>query len=138
MGVFIYKGPWDNDNGNPAHNEITIEFLKGGVQFNYYHNNVGGHEIFLSAKDLGFDPRDDFHVYGFVWEPTQIKFLIDGVVKYVATQDIPQAEEGGMWIIINLWKCLEEKRCGPAPQKVNATGYLDWVEYTELKRTLQH
>jgi beta-glucanase (GH16 family) len=130
MGAFVYRGPYDNDNGNPAHNEIDIEFLKGGVQFNYYHNNIGGHEVFLTAKQLGFDPSKNFHLYSFSWQPNMIKFLVDGVVKTTQTIDVPAAEEGGAKIAINLWKCLASTWCGAVPTTVNTTGYVDWVGYT--------
>jgi endo-1,3-1,4-beta-glycanase ExoK len=130
MGAFVYRGPYDNNNGNPAHNEIDIEFLKGGVQFNYYHNNIGGHEVFLTAAQLGFNPSADFHTYSFSWQADTIKFLVDGVVKATKTTDIPVITDGGMKIVMNLWKCMASTWCGVAPGTVNTTGFVDWVKYT--------
>ncbi|SJM95749.1 Beta-glucanase [Crenothrix polyspora] len=130
MGAFLYRGPYDNNNGNPAHNEIVIEFVNGKVQFNYFHNNIGGHEYTVDIKTLGFDPRNGFHTYGFSWKSGNIQFLVDGVVKINQTQDIPSVEEGGMKIMMNHWKCLQASWCGAAPTTVNTTGFVDWVKYT--------
>ena len=38
---------------------------------------------------ISFDPRNDFHVYGCLWEPGSIQFYIDG--KLVATADPSEA-----------------------------------------------
>ncbi|MEK7286733.1 MAG: family 16 glycosylhydrolase [Nitrospirota bacterium] len=130
MGAFVYRGPQDKDNDNPAHNEIDFEFFKGGVQLNYFHNGVGGHEVFLSATDLGFNPKDDFHYYRFTWDATKIEFAIDGVIKHTATNDIPKAEEGKMKIMMNLWKCLAATWCGTAPAQIHTEGFVDQVAFT--------
>ena len=131
MGAFTYRGPYNKaDNNNPIHNEIDVEFLNGGVQFNYYHNHVGGHEVFLTAAQLGFDPSTSFHTYSYSWQPGVIKWMVDGVVKATQTTDIPTIAEGGMQIMVNLWKCTASAWCGVAPASINTTGYVDWISYT--------
>lgn len=89
---FIYTGrPWD---------EIDIEFLGDDttkVQFNYYHNGVGGHEY---VYDLGFDASEEFHEYGFDWQKDSITWYVDGKAVYRATVEIPVTAGH---IMVNLW-----------------------------------
>ena len=93
---FTYTGwPWD---------EIDIEFLGDDttrVQFNYYTDGKGGHEYFY---ELGFDAADDFHEYGFYWQPDSITWYVDGVPVYRATEDVP-SHEGH--IMMNLWNVAD-------------------------------
>ena len=102
---FTCTGPYDtkfvldengdyllDDNGqrvtveNP-HDEIDIEFLGDDtthVQFNFFVNGVGGNEYMY---DLGFDASEDFHNYGFRWEPDSITWFVDGEPVYKVTTD---------------------------------------------------
>ena len=93
---FTYTGrPWD---------EIDIEFLGDDttkVQFNYYSNGVGGHEY---VYRLGFDASEDFHEYGFDWQPDSITWYVDGRAVYRATSDIPS--HPGQ-IMMNIWNVAD-------------------------------
>ena len=93
---FTYTGwPWD---------EIDIEFLGDDttkVQFNYYTNGVGGHEY---VYRLGFDASEDFHEYGFDWQPDSITWYVDGRAVYRATSDIPS--QAGQ-IMMNIWNVAD-------------------------------
>ena len=93
---FTYTGwPWD---------EIDIEFLGDDtthVQFNYYANGKGGHEY---VYELGFDASEDFHEYGFDWQPDSITWYVDGESVYRATVDIPS--HAGH-IMMNLWNVAD-------------------------------
>ena len=93
---FIYCGrPWD---------EIDIEFLGNDttkVQFNYYHNGQGNHEYLY---DLGFDASEEFHEYGFDWQPDSITWYVDGKPVYKATTDIPTAAGN---LMVNLWNVAD-------------------------------
>ena len=96
---FIYTGwPWD---------EIDIEFLGNDttkVQFNYYHDGVGGHEF---VYDLGFDASENFHEYGFLWQEDAIIWYVDGKAVYKATVDIPAADAH---IMMNLWNVADSHK----------------------------
>ena len=93
---FTYTGwPW---------HEIDIEFLGDDttkVQFNYYTNGEGGHEYIY---ELGFDASEDFHEYGFDWQPDSITWYVDGVSVYKATENIP-SQAGN--IMMNLWNVAD-------------------------------
>lgn len=93
---FTYTGPSDN---NPW-DEIDIEVLGKDttkVQFNYYTNGTGNHEYMY---DLGFDASEDFHTYGFDWQPDSITWYVDGKEAYKATSSIPSTPGK---IMMNVW-----------------------------------
>ena len=85
---FVCTGPYDLKDGVPnAHDEIDIEFLGDDtthVQFNFFVNGVGGNEFMY---DLGFDASEEFHTYGFRWEPNAITWFVDGEPVYKVTTD---------------------------------------------------
>ena len=93
---FTYTGwPWD---------EIDIEFLGDDttrVQFNYYTNGKGGHEFYYN---LGFDASEDFHEYGFDWQPDSITWYVDGIAVHQATAEIPSTSGH---IMMNLWNVAD-------------------------------
>ena len=93
QSFFTYNG------GRYAHDEIDIEFLGKDttkVQFNYYHNGVGGHEYWYS---LGFDSSEDFHDYGFLWEEKKITWFVDFKPVYALEAELPQWG----YIFANVW-----------------------------------
>ena len=85
---FICTGPYDLKDGVPnPHDEIDIEFLGKDtthVQFNFFVDGVGGNEYMY---DLGFDASEEFHTYGFRWEPNAITWFVDGEPVYKVTTD---------------------------------------------------
>ena len=86
---------------NP-HDEIDIEFLGNDtthVQFNFFVDGKGGNEY---MHDLGFDASEDFHTYGYRWEPTAITWFVDGVPVYKVTTDTSVEEAGNVRIVEKL------------------------------------
>ena len=85
---FVCTGPYDLKDGVPnAHDEIDIEFLGDDtthVQFNFFVDGKGGNEYMY---DLGFDASEEFHTYGFRWEPDRITWFVDGKPVYMVTTD---------------------------------------------------
>ena len=85
---FVCTGPYDLKDGVPnAHDEIDIEFLGDDtthVQFNFFVDGQGGNEYMY---DLGFDASEEFHTYGFRWEPDRITWFVDGKPVYMVTTD---------------------------------------------------
>lgn len=93
---FTYTGPSDK---NPW-DEIDIEFLGKDttkVQFNYFTDGKGKHEYLY---DLGFNAAEEYHNYGFDWQPDSITWYVDGEAVYTATENIPQTPGK---IMMNAW-----------------------------------
>ncbi len=98
---FTYTGPSDVVNGqkNPW-DEIDIEILGKDttkVQLNYYRDSKGGHETMI---DLGFDASQDFHRYGFDWQPDHITWYVDGKEVHTMWGDVPRTPSK---IMMNVW-----------------------------------
>ncbi len=105
---FTYTGPSDNQ----VHDEIDIEFLGKDmktVQFNYFTNGQGGHEY---KYELGFDPSEEYHDYGFYWDEGQIIWYVDNKPVYRRTDNIPTHPQR---IFTNFWK------------GDNSMGVLNWL-----------
>ena len=86
---------------NP-HDEIDIEFLGNDtthVQFNFFVDGVGGNEY---MHDLGFDASEEFHTYGYRWEPDSITWFVDGVPVYKVTTDTSVEEAKNLRIVEKL------------------------------------
>ena len=118
---FTYTNwPWD---------EIDIEFLGNDttrVQFNYYTNGIGGHEYIY---ELGFDASEDFHEYGFDWQPDSITWYVDGVSVYKATVSIPS--HAGH-IMMNLWNVADTNADWAGKfddSKLPVTAQYEWIGY---------
>ena len=118
---FTYTNwPWD---------EIDIEFLGNDttkVQFNYYTNGKGGHEYIY---ELGFDASEEFHEYGFDWQPDSITWYVDGRPVYRATDNIP-SHAGN--IMMNLWNVADSNAdwAGKfAPSYLPVYAEYKWIGY---------
>ena len=97
---FVCTGPYDLKDGEPnPHDEIDIEFLGKDttkVQFNFFVNGVGGNEYMY---DLGFDASEEFHTYGFRWEPDSITWFVDGKPVYKVTTDTSVQEAKNVRVV---------------------------------------
>ena len=126
QSFFTYNG------GAYDHDEIDIEFLGKDttkVQFNYYHDGVGGHEY---VYDLGFDSSLDFHDYGFLWQESAIYWFVDFKCVYSCVASLDQ------WgfLFANVWAGNNDKTTSwlkafnGAPTKL--TTYYDYFTYKAL------
>ena len=100
---FICTGPYDTKDGVPnPHDEIDIEFLGKDtthVQFNFFVDGVGGNEFMY---DLGFDASEEYHEYGFRWEPDSITWFVDGAPVYKVTTDKSATEAKNLRVVDKL------------------------------------
>lgn len=127
---FTYVGP---PVGVPAHDEIDFEFLGKNsrtVQVNYFVNDKSQDGTVIN---LGFDAAAGFHSYSFTWEPTRIRWFIDGkqVHETKPGAKIP-ASPGRIYLslwsgskIINSW-------LGPFTYKGPYTAEYSSVKFTPL------
>ncbi len=114
------KNPWD---------EIDIEILGKDttkVQLNYYTNGQGNHEKMI---DLGFDASQEFHTYGFDWQPDHITWYIDGKPVHTATQNIPRTAGK---IMMNAWPGLTvDDWLKPFNGRTPLVARYQWVTYNK-------
>ncbi|KAL2544601.1 Xyloglucan endotransglucosylase/hydrolase protein 2 [Forsythia ovata] len=94
------------DYQNPGnHFELDFEFLgtNGTVQTNVYDND-GGHRE--QSFKLWFNPSQDFHTYGILWNPHHIVFYVDEIpirefnnktVRGVDYPSMPMHIEASIW-----------------------------------------
>ena len=113
---------------NPWWDEIDIEILGKNmteVQFNYYTKGEGNHEYLYK---LGFDASEDFHEYGFDWQPDSITWYVDGKAVYRATENIPTADSQ---IMMNVWNCKDHDEWSGAfdESALPATAQYKWVAF---------
>lgn len=113
----------------PWWDEIDIEILGKNmteVQFNYYTKGVGGHEYLYK---LGFDASEDFHEYGFDWQPNSITWYVDGKAIYRATEDIPTSDTQ---IMMNVWNCKGYDEWSGAfdVSALPATAQYKWIAFS--------
>ncbi len=105
------------------HNEIDIELVKSGnvtkAIFTTWVNMKKNEQTYV----LGFDPSQDYHVYGFDWNPGRVDFYIDDMETPVcnSTSFVP---EGSCYLYFNNWVV----KAVPANHGdgINAM-YVDWV-----------
>jgi endo-1,3-1,4-beta-glycanase ExoK len=125
--MFTYSGPPQT----PVHDELDFEFLgrdTGKTQLNYYTNGKGGHE---SLPQLGFDASAGFHDYAFVWEPTSVRWYIDGhLVRTESGSGLPKTPGN---FFLSLWNGTSVVNAWLGPFDVSRTPVLaevDWAGYT--------
>jgi len=70
-----------HEKDTPVFVSFTIQSPQAGQQCN--DPNDGVLEVELGMAQLGFDPYTDnkYHTYGFDWQSTKIKFIVDGIVE---------------------------------------------------------
>ncbi len=77
--------------------------------------------------DLPFNPTDDFHRYGFLWEPGKISYTVDGEI--VAVNKDPASDIGNAkaYIMMNAW--TGNPGWGGGPPSQDATSHYDFVKF---------
>ncbi len=92
MNSTLVSGFWLNHGNKEEWSEITIvevpagikkyeSVLQPNVHYFYgphYKGTVDNHLVEPSVIDLPYKTTDDFHVYGFEWTPTHMRWYIDG------------------------------------------------------------
>ncbi|KAL3697898.1 hypothetical protein R1sor_011974 [Riccia sorocarpa] len=106
--------------------ELDFEFLGNWthepvlLQTNVFSEGVGNREQRVS---LWFDPSEDYHFYGVVWNQDIIKFLIDDTVirvfKNTANLGVPYLDYQPMYMYFSLWEADDWATCG-------GTRKVDW------------
>ncbi len=92
-------------------NEIDIEYLGNqyaGVQYNIITDSGGGLDYQPLFDPIGFPPFEDFHDYAIEWVPSEVRFYVDGVQRWVETQNVPQRLTNPVSLHMNCWPTNNE------------------------------
>jgi beta-glucanase (GH16 family) len=120
---FTYRpSPWD---------EIDLEFLgrnTKAVQANLYVSPTEAPiEVppFPTLHALAFDASADFHIYAFEWDPTEIRWYVDGVLidRSSTPGAIPTLP---LRVALNVWPSTNAKWAGHLGGRTASATY-DWV-----------
>lgn len=137
----FYTIDWNNtadesSTSNGTKQEIDIEFLTytfGGSDGKiHYAVHAEDKESFNLNPDLGlgFDPSEDFHIYGFEITPDYIEWIVDDKVlqKYTYSEnDI--SIYAPYQLKLNVWS-KESWINGPPAPDVECLYLIDWIRFT--------
>lgn len=132
--VTIYT-PWPPDDWN----ELDIECLgktTGQVQFNHMINippadPETGHLQYPELVDLGFDPTADFHDYAVEWVPGEARFVVDGRMLHVATEEMSRMVRPQN-ILLTIWASDAVDWAGAVDGTTSPTSAeYDWIRVYE-------
>lgn len=113
---FLYRyDPWQ---------EIDAEFVGRDTTkllFNVYYNPGRPGDLYNYGfrgtpvrVDLGFDAADDFHRYTIEWDPTGIRFFVDGRLVHHRDAGLPTPiPHLPMRFHVNVWPTCSEELAGP-------------------------
>ena len=116
--------------------EIDIEFLTSSFGSNsgevHYAVHADGRQSMNTNPDisLGFNPSDDFHVYGFDIKRDRIDWLVDGRITHTyqyAGNDI--TIDSPYQLKLNTWTASDWIG-GPPTSGVESIYQIDWVQFT--------
>ncbi len=129
----FYTIDWNDGNGTKQ--EIDIEFLtytfgpgKGKIHFAVHASGLTSFNLNPDIE-LGFNPSDDFHVYGYDITPERIQWKVDGKVLYTYTyagNDI--TINSPYQLKLNVWSATGWVN-GPPPANTTATYQIDWIKF---------
>ncbi|MEM9571086.1 MAG: family 16 glycosylhydrolase [Pseudomonadota bacterium] len=96
--LFTYTGPFHGTH----HDEIDIEFLGNRpehVEFNVFQD---GESHGAKRYKLDFDASEEFHHYGFDWQPDYIHWYLNGEIvhRFEQAEFVPKLRKK---IMVNLW-----------------------------------
>jgi beta-glucanase (GH16 family) len=118
---------WKEVNYGPG--EIDLEFLTnetwssddGAVWCMLHPGNYGGRQSFP------FDPSEDFHRYGFLFQEGRIDWTADGeIIQTITDPPTPIPDTRG-YIMMNAW--TGNANWGGGPPEVDASCIYDWVKF---------
>jgi beta-glucanase (GH16 family) len=88
-----------------------------------------GKERVPATENVAFDQAADFHVYGFEWTPTEVRFLVDGVPLLTLPEGIAKDLTRPKRIVMSAYPST---RLAPNrsfdPAVLPAEAWYDWIE----------
>jgi beta-glucanase (GH16 family) len=118
-GFFLYRSP-------DYYAEIDIEVYNDGTGKVDFVTYADGQRTNYVGKDFRFDPSGGFHTYRLDYLPGAVKFYINGDLKQVWRDGLPQ---GSMKLLVNTWfpSWLEG-----IPPLTTRTTRVEFISYEQL------
>jgi endo-1,3-1,4-beta-glycanase ExoK len=121
-------------------NEIVIESsAPSRIDFIYTRKNPslpGGKDRVPLTDSVPFDATAGFHIYGFEWTPTEVRFLVDGIVEQSLSADVAGSLNRPKRMVMSAYPST---RLAPSrsfdPSVLPVEAWYDWIEvysYTGL------
>ena len=129
----FYTIDWGTGDGTKQ--EIDIEFLTFAFGSGTGKVHYAVHAEGLTSKEtnpdivLGFNPSDDFHIYGFEITPEHIQWLVDGVVFYTYTYSGNAITINAPYQLkLNVWSAVTWVQ-GPPIADTDCVYQIDWIKF---------
>jgi beta-glucanase (GH16 family) len=114
-------------------NEIVIESsAPSRIDYVYTRENPsssGGKERVPLSASVSFDASAAFHVYGFEWTPTEVRYLVDGALTHALPLEIAADLTRPKRIVMSAYPST---RMAPSrtfdPAVLPAEAWYDWIE----------
>ena len=118
-------------------NEIVIESsAPSRIDYVYTRENPAlpaGKDRVASFDTVPFDATAGFHVYGFEWTPTEVRFLVDGVVEHSLSAEVPADLLRPKRMVMSAYPST---RLAPSrsfdPSVLPTEAWYDWIEVYRL------
>jgi beta-glucanase (GH16 family) len=125
----------DSSDSDGTKQEIDIEFLTytfSSTPRVHFAVHASGLNSFDTNPDiiLGFDPSDDFHVFGFEITPDHIEWFVDNttlLTYYYGQHDV--AINAPYQLKLNFWSSMNWIN-GPPASGVECLYQIDWISFT--------
>jgi endo-1,3-1,4-beta-glycanase ExoK len=114
-------------------NEIVIESgAPSRIDYVYTRENApfpGGKERVPTMATLAFDATAGFHVYGFEWTPTEVRYVVDGAIAHSLPMDVAADLIRPKRIVMSAYPST---RLAPSrsfdPSVLPSEAWYDWIE----------
>ncbi len=133
---FAFYDFFQRDPASENWNEIVVESAgTNRLVFTYTLQNVtlpDSRERNSSSIDLAFDSTRDFHVYGFDWTPSRLRFFVDGEVRLTHDEAIAALVRLPKRIEMSAYPSTRTELSGDFdPSALPMVAHYDWVEVYE-------
>jgi beta-glucanase (GH16 family) len=81
----------------------------------------------------GFDPSAGFHVLGYDWTPTEVRFVLDGQTRLVLSGDTVAQLSQYQRLVMSAYPSKADWLSDFEPQQLPLTAEFDWVEVSSYQ-----
>ncbi len=86
-----------------------------------------------SVQLASFDPSADFHVLGYDWTPTEVRFYFDDQTRSVVTGDPASQLTQYQRLVLSAYPSAADWLSDFDPKQLPLTAEFDWVEVSSYK-----